>query len=206
MSVSEREEPRIHVDVVPTEARGLQGRRAGLVSRGLANLIDFLIVLGLLVGGYIGVAFVKLLWQGKDFTAPTPSFERSVLVFSVIQIAYWAVSWGTSGRTYGDQLFGLRVVGRTGRRLHMGWATLRALLCWAFYFGLLWAGISRENRSVQDLILRTSVIHDWSIRPGSKEGGSPSDDTLGSGVDVQPALADEPHDGHPESLPRLDRE
>ena len=60
---------------------------------------------------------------------------------------------------------GLRVVGRSGRLLALGWASIRALLCVYFPFGLLWAGIDRRHRSVQDLILRTSVIHDWLIRP-----------------------------------------
>jgi len=54
----------------------------------------------------------------------------------------------------------------------LGWSLIRALLCVYFPFGLLWAGIDRRHRSVQDLILRTSVVHDWLIRPADpREGG-----------------------------------
>jgi hypothetical protein len=31
--------------------------------------------------------------------------------------------------------------------------------------GLGWAALSRQNRSVQDIVLRTSVIYDWENRP-----------------------------------------
>jgi hypothetical protein len=32
---------------------------------------------------------------------------------------------------------------------------------------LLWVAVSRQNRSVQDLVLRTSVVYDWTARgPG----------------------------------------
>jgi hypothetical protein len=34
----------------------------------------------------------------------------------------------------------------------------------AFPIGLAWAIISRRNRSVQDVVLRTIVIYDWSVR------------------------------------------
>ena len=30
--------------------------------------------------------------------------------------------------------------------------------------GLLWVALSRENRSVQDLVLRTSVVYDWQAK------------------------------------------
>jgi uncharacterized RDD family membrane protein YckC len=37
---------------------------------------------------------------------------------------------------------------------------LRAVLCTIVPIGLFWVGLSRDNRSVQDLLLRTSVVHD----------------------------------------------
>jgi hypothetical protein len=33
------------------------------------------------------------------------------------------------------------------------------VLCTLFPIGLLWVLVSRENRSVQDLMLRTSVVY-----------------------------------------------
>jgi hypothetical protein len=35
-----------------------------------------------------------------------------------------------------------------------------------FPIGLLWVAVSRENRSAQDLALRTSVIYDWQLWNG----------------------------------------
>ena len=59
---------------------------------------------------------------------------------------------------------GLRVTGSQGRRLRLGLAFVRAVLCTVFPIGLFWIVLSRDNRSVQDLVVRSSVIYDWSQR------------------------------------------
>jgi uncharacterized RDD family membrane protein YckC len=56
---------------------------------------------------------------------------------------------------------GLHVVDRRGRNLRLGLALARAVFCVTFPVGLVWVAVSRENRSVQDLVLRTSVVYDW---------------------------------------------
>jgi hypothetical protein len=38
-----------------------------------------------------------------------------------------------------------------------------------FPIGLLWTAVSRENRSLADLLLRTSVVYDW--QAASEVGG-----------------------------------
>ncbi len=194
------------IEVVPAEARGIQGHRAGLISRTVANIVDLLLVFVVVAATYIGWAGIKLLWQGQRFTRPEPGFARAFAFFTLVHIVYFTVWWATSGRTYGDQLMGLRVVSRTGRTLGLGRTAIRAVLCVAFPFGLLWVGISREHRSVQDLLLRTSVIHDWLTYHTEPPADDDSDDPLSSRVDVQPPVADEPHDGHAEPLSRLDGE
>ena len=78
---------------------------------------------------------------------------------------YLAVSWMGNGRTYGDHVMGLRVVNRQGRRLHPLAALARAALYVIFPIGLLWVLVSGQNRSLQDLVLRTSVIYDWEVHP-----------------------------------------
>ena len=78
---------------------------------------------------------------------------------------YLAVSWVGSGRTYGNHVMGLRVVNRHGRRLRAFVALLRAVCYVIFPLGLLWVLVSGHNRSLQDLVLRTSVIYDWDVRP-----------------------------------------
>ena len=44
-------------------------------------------------------------------------------------------------------------------------ALLRAVLCVLFPIGLFWIVLSSENRSVQDVLLRSSVVYDWSRTP-----------------------------------------
>jgi hypothetical protein len=44
-------------------------------------------------------------------------------------------------------------------------ALVRAAFCVIFPIGLLWVLFSGQNRSLQDLVLRTSVIYDWDVRP-----------------------------------------
>ncbi len=203
----ERVEQGIHVEVVPLEARSLQGRHAGLISRTIANVVDLGLVIAFVFGTYIIWAGVKLLWQGAAFTRPTPGFGPAFFFATAVHIVYFTVTWSTSGRTIGDQLMGLLVIGRNGHTLHVGMAFVRAALCVFFPFGLLWAGVSREHRSVQDLVLRTTVIHDWLGRTGRDEQPSRvdrSDDALGSRVDVQTTVAHEADDRHPEPLSRLD--
>jgi uncharacterized RDD family membrane protein YckC len=160
-------EGRVHPDVVPAEARGLQGLRAGLFSRIVANVIDLAVVFAAVAAIYVGWAGVKLLWQGADFSRPTPGVAIAIVVAEALHVLYFAFAWTTSGRTIGNQVMGLRVLGRDGGLLHPGMAMLRAFVCVLVPFGLLWAGVSREHRSLQDLVLRTSVIYDW--RPRVRE-------------------------------------
>ena len=85
--------------------------------------------------------------------------------------ALWTWGWATTGRSLGDHIMGLRVVSHSGHAL--GWATaaVRAAFCLAFPFGLLWVLVSGANRSAQDVVLRTSVIHEWVLAmPSVPEG------------------------------------
>jgi uncharacterized RDD family membrane protein YckC len=153
------------VSAIPPAARELQGRRAGLVTRLLANTVDFGIVVVIVAGGYAAVAAVRFLWNSRTFTFPAPGFGILVLAGSVVMILYLTGCWVASGRTYGDHLLGLRVVARRGRPPRPAAALLRAVLCVLFPIGLFWIVLSRENRSVQDVLLRSSVVYDWSRKP-----------------------------------------
>jgi uncharacterized RDD family membrane protein YckC len=146
---------------LPREARTFQGRRAGAVSRSLAGVVDLGVVVALLAATYFGAAGVLLLWDPKSAHLPDPSRVAVVNAGMVLMAGYLAGAWTTTGRTFGAQLLGLRVVDSQGGRLHLARALLRALLCVAFPFGLLWAAVSRSNSSVADVVLRTSVVYDW---------------------------------------------
>jgi RDD family len=145
---------------VPARAKPLQGRRAGLVTRGLADTVDGTLVGGVVALGYLGVALVRFLWRSWAFTWPTPSFLVMLVLGGLTAVLYLTATWGTTGRSYGKHLLGLRVVGPFGR-LRLGGAFVRAALCVVFPVGLGWVVVSRHNRSLQDTVLRTSVVYDW---------------------------------------------
>jgi len=147
--------------VAVTAARaGIRGTRAGLVTRSLANVVDLVVVALLVAGGYAAAAAARFLLGPTTFTFPAPSLLTLLLVGLCLQAGYFAVTWAEVGRTYGDRLLGLRVADDRGARLRWGRSVVRAVLCTFAPIGLLWVMVSRENRSVQDFLLRTSVLYD----------------------------------------------
>jgi uncharacterized RDD family membrane protein YckC len=149
--------------VVPAASvrSGIQGRRAGFVTRSLANVVDVVVVVLLLAGGYVAVACAQFLLRPAAFTFPTVDLRLLLLLGLGLQTLYFAITWAVVGGTYGDRLLGLRVVGRRRARLGWGRSVVRAAFCTLFPIGLLRVLVSRENRSVQDVVLRTSVVYDW---------------------------------------------
>ncbi|MGH8969049.1 MAG: RDD family protein [Actinomycetes bacterium] len=133
------------------------------MSRSLSGAVDLGVVAALLVATYFGAAGVLLLWDPRSAHLPDPPRAAVVNAAMVLMVGYLAAAWTTTGRTYGSRLLGLRVVDSRGGRLHLARALLRALLCVAFPVGLLWAAVSRANRSVADVVLRTSVVYDWGV-------------------------------------------
>ena len=154
-----------HVDPIPREARPFQGHRAGLITRTAAAAIDLGIVIIALGVCYLGVSAVLFLLDPRNFTAPAPSPVVVCTAGGLLLTIYLAVSWRGSGRTYGNHVMGLRVVNHRGQRLHPLVSLLRAALYVVFPIGLLWVLVSGRNRSLQDLVMRTSVIYDWDVRP-----------------------------------------
>ena len=149
---------------VPLAAQPLQGLRAGLVTRILADSVDFAVVAAALGLIYTGVAAARFIWRSWTFSFPTPSFLLVLVLGAVVSVVYLTATWGTTGRSYGKHVLGLRVVGPFGR-LRVARAFLRAVLCVIFPVGLAWVLVSRHNRSLQDVVLRTSVVYDWLGEP-----------------------------------------
>jgi uncharacterized RDD family membrane protein YckC len=135
------------------------GARAGLVTRSLANIADLFVVVLLLVGGYLALAAARFLVSPTSFAFPVPSAGALLITGLCLQALYFTVTWAVVGGTYGNRLLGLRVVADGGTRLGWGRCAVRAALCTIFPIGLLWVLVSQENRSVQDLVLRTSVTY-----------------------------------------------
>ena len=142
------------------ERSAVHGARAGLITRSLANIADLIVVMLFVAGGYATVAAARFLLRPAAFTFPAPSLTTLLLVGLAVQAVYFAVTWAVVGGTYGDRLLGLRVTDDRGDRLGWGRCAVRAVACTVFPIGLVWVLVSQENRSVQDLLLRTSVVYD----------------------------------------------
>jgi len=160
------------VSPVPREARPYQGQRAGLVTRLVAAVIDGLVVALVLSAGYVALTAVIFLVDPRGFSFPQPRLVFSLAMGFLVLVVYFTIAWRISGRTYGSLVMGLRVVGYRGENLRVVGAFVRALFCAVFPIGLVWVAVSRENRSVQDIVLRTSVVYDW--QPKAAPGSPPA--------------------------------
>lgn len=140
-------------------------RPAGIVTRGLAALLDLGIVLAGMGGLYLSWAFIRLLFSPQQFSFPDVEVIMSVTTGSALSVLYLAACWATTGRTIGAVVMGLRVVGRDDRLV--GWvrAVVRAGFCVVFPVGLIVAAVDRRRRSLQDIVLRTVVVYDWQPDP-----------------------------------------
>ena len=143
-------------------ARPYQGKPAGVVSRLLAGGVDILVVLVIMAATYISWIAVRFLLRHTEFEFPQPTLMLILTAGLVTAVCYLTLGWTMTGRTYGDHLMGLRVVvDRSGTTMHLPLSVLRAVLCALFPIGLIWAAFNAHSRSVQDILVRTSVRYDW---------------------------------------------
>jgi uncharacterized RDD family membrane protein YckC len=149
------------VSPVPREARLHQGRRAGLVTRLAAGVLDLLLLLVLLALGFVAANAVSFLVRPTDFHLLTPSRPLLLAIAGLGAVAYLAGAWWVAGRTWGDDVMGLRVVDRRGGAPRLVVAVVRGALYVVFPVGVLWCAMTSSRRSVQDLLLGTTVIYDW---------------------------------------------
>jgi uncharacterized RDD family membrane protein YckC len=157
--------------VVPQGARPYQGANAGVATRVVAAAIDVVAVglgLGLGYGSYVGL---RLLLSPRSYQLPDPSVTGGATAFLVVLVLYLSVLWATTGRTYGDHVMGITVVGGHGARLGPVRAFVRAVLYAVFPLGLLWCAISAKRHSLQDLVLRTQVVYAWVPHPVENHAG-----------------------------------
>jgi uncharacterized RDD family membrane protein YckC len=150
------------------EARALQGHRAGFASRAVADAIDLGVAWLLGLSALLAAGVVRYLLTGPPFRLPVLPNWLDVTAGAAIAVAYLALSWAATGRSVGKQIAGLRVVDRAGGRLSLWRAFSRALLYVLFPAGLLWVLASRRNASVQDLVVGTAVVYDWTYHPAEE--------------------------------------
>lgn len=170
-----RDQSHSPLDTIPSAARGIQGERAGFTIRAISVVLDVALIGLVMIGLWVGLWLLLLIVNPLvDYDMPRVAYF--VIGGYVVMWLYWTWSWATGGRSVGQQLMGLRVVDSNGGILRARRSFLRAGFCVLFQPGILWALISRRNRSVQDVVLRTSVIHDWSaaVRPQALNAGTTS--------------------------------
>jgi uncharacterized RDD family membrane protein YckC len=160
------------VSPIPREARPHQGHLAGLVSRFAASVIDGVLVTLLVLGGYVSANVMVFMLDPRGFQFLDVSAGFLLAAGIGLAILYLAAAWALTGRSYGCHVMGLRVVDRRRRRPGPLLALLRAGFCVLVPIGLAWCALSRDRRSLQDVVLRTSVVYDW--RPRHEWADDPS--------------------------------
>jgi uncharacterized RDD family membrane protein YckC len=145
------------------QARTLQGTRAGIVSRAMADGTDYLIVFAIYFGILIAFGVADYLLTGDKLKIPDPPVAVTIVVPWLILVGYLTAGWGSTGRTIGKSVMGLRVVTRKGLRLPTRRAFFRALLCATIPWVLLWVVISRKNIGLHDILFRSAVVYDWEV-------------------------------------------
>lgn len=134
-------------------------RTAGIISRGVAALID-LIVVGIVIGMlYLGLLLSRLIFNPTAFQLPAVDALWSTTAVLVVSALYLAGAWAVSGCTVGAVTMGLRVVGRRSDRIPLAVAAIRAVACVLFPVGLLLVAVDKRRRSVQDVVLGTRVVY-----------------------------------------------
>jgi uncharacterized RDD family membrane protein YckC len=140
----------------------MRGRRSGLVSRLLADAVDLAVAGIILFGALVGFAVVRYMVGSAPLRLPRVSGIFTAAAYPITVWLYLAISWSRHGRSVGKALVGLRVVRNDGSRMGRLRATIRALVCTLFPLSLFWALFSSRNAAVHDLLLQTTVVHDWS--------------------------------------------
>ena len=140
----------------------LQGRRAGLVSRGLAFTIDFAVVLvgypALLWGWAILVGLLRF----EQPVYPDPPPWLGVGLTLTWTATYFVGGWIIDGRTVGQAVLGLRVVGMRRSSIGLVRAVVRfwGMFATLFVVGPAWLACSRSRLAIHDRLARTQVIYD----------------------------------------------
>ncbi|WP_420036962.1 RDD family protein [Streptomyces sp. cg28] len=137
-----------------------EGEAAGLVTRGVAALLDALLVAltGLTV--QLGAGCARLLLVGPPLRIPHWDGRLAGAIAWTFAVCYLGGAWALTGQSVGGRLMGVRVGDRAGRRLGLPRALLRAALSVSFPLGLLWIPFSRRRAAVPDLVVRAAVHYD----------------------------------------------
>ncbi|MGD9619117.1 MAG: RDD family protein [Mycolicibacterium sp.] len=137
-------------------------RTAGVVSRGIAAVIDLVVVGVLLALLYVGLVLGVLALNPGSFRFPALDLVFTGFVGFVVAVFYLATCWSVSGCTAGAAVMGLQVLGRRSARLKPAVALLRGAACVIVPLGLVWVALDRDRRSLQDIVFGSRVVY---VRP-----------------------------------------
>ena len=134
-------------------------RAAGIITQGLAAVIDLLVVLLIMGALYGGLVLVRLVYSPAAFSLPSLNAVFSTVVTFLVAVLYLTGCWTVSGSTAGAVTMDLQVVGRVSPRISLLVGLLRAIGCVVFPIGLLWVVVDRQRRSLHDIAFRTRVVY-----------------------------------------------
>jgi uncharacterized RDD family membrane protein YckC len=146
-------------EVLTTEKVPFTYRVAGIGSRYLAWLVDFLALIGLT---FIGLLFSNVLEIGRTGLGQA-TFQ--LWVFVLIWAYFLVFEWLWDGQTPGKRLLGIRVIRRNGTSVGFAGSALRNIvrvvdLLPAFYaFSFAVAASNRKNLRLGDLAADTLVVY-----------------------------------------------
>ena len=149
-------------------AYAMQGRYAGIVSRGCSYGIDEL---------FVFLSFSACLALAQEATDiildkgfNTPEWVYALIYFGY-NVAYNFISYYLVGRTLGMTIMGLMIINQNGKWLGAVRCFLRALLSSVTLLNVpsLVMGLIRKDRlHLIDLICSSCVIYSWDARPPRK--------------------------------------
>ncbi len=146
-----------------------RGEPAGFATRGVAYVIDAMVIVLLMSLGAFALDAVVLLatgtTTGTDLGGMPSGWLMTVLTASCVGLTYLTLGWWLFGRTVGKLAVGVRVVGADGRSPTFLRALVRAVMysvSAVFGLGFAWVGLRPQRRAWHDYVARTWVVYDWS--------------------------------------------
>ncbi len=171
----------------PALSPSLRGFYAGFVTRAIAFLIDFLLVMvtqvltllivQLLLNFFGLSALARALFEpaeSTDIPVLIVAIRWTILVFgsTLLFDAYLIFSWLLVDKTIGQGIMGLRVLRSSGRPLTILPAIKRVIGIYLsilpLFLGFLWVLIDDRRQGWHDKLADTVVIYDWEARLGRR--------------------------------------
>ena len=135
---------------------------AGLGTRGIANILDLLIVLGLLIAIFFFASAAAAIIQSDVVATLVELFGTAIVVFGY----FWISEALFSGQTLGKRAFRLRVVGDRGEPLTWAQAGIRNVirivdfLPYGYGVGVIVLFANGRGKRLGDLAAGTIVVKD----------------------------------------------